>query len=153
MQHNSQQWNCCDIANIPGRPTHSKWCETRPSQGEADSWIYNTEGTSRRSNTFKYGSPVVGSHFGRMCLISARIWPGVPRHWLFPSASGGGHPPGFGLGVVLLPGAWGAPKKGMPTGPKVFFLALPDAYGLWPCDRTHLKNGLVPYSCVGGTHR
>ena len=29
------------------------------------------------------------------------------------------------------------------------FLALPDACGLRPCDRAHLKNGLVPYSCVG----
>ena len=43
-------------------------------------------------------------------------------------------------------------KRGMPTGPKVF-LALPDACGLRPCDRAHLKNGLVPYSCVGGTQR
>ena len=51
----------------------------------------------------------------------------------------------------LLPGAWGSPKRGMPTGSKVF-LALPDACGLRPCDWTHLKNGLVPYSCVGGTY-
>ena len=33
------------------------------------------------------------------------------------------------------------------------FFTLPDACGLRPCDRTHLKNDLVPYSCVGGTHR
>ena len=59
-------------------------------------------------------------------------------------------PPSGGLG--LLPGAWGAPKRGMPIGPKVF-LALSDACGLRPCNRTHLKNGLAPYSCVGGTQR
>ena len=32
----------------------------------------------------------------------------------------------------------------MPTGPKVF-LAMPDACGLRPCNRTHLKNSLVPH--------
>ena len=42
-------------------------------------------------------------------------------------------------------------KRGMPTRPKVF-LALPDACGLRPCDRTHLKNGLVPHSCISGTY-
>ena len=80
--------------------------------------------------------------FGRPSYLWA-VLPGVPRHWRFPPASGG---------LGLLPGAWGAPKRGMPTGPKVF-LALPDACGLRPCDRAHLKNGLVPYSCVGGTQR
>ena len=79
------------------------------------------------------------------------VLPGVPRHWRFPPASGG-HPPRLippSGGLGLLPGA---PKRGMPTGPKVF-LALPDACGFRPCDRAHLKNGLVPYSCVGGTQR
>ena len=82
------------------------------------------------------------------------VLPGVPWHWRFPPASGG-HPPRLipsSGGLGLLPGAWGAPKRGMPTGPKVF-LALPDACGLRPCDRAHIKNGLVPYSCVGGTQR
>ena len=46
----------------------------------------------KKDHTFKYWSPVVGSYFGRTCLILARIWLGVPRHWLFHSASGG-HPP------------------------------------------------------------
>ena len=82
------------------------------------------------------------------------VLPGVPRHWRFPPASGGHTPrlipPSGGLG--LLPGAWSAPKRGRPTGPKVF-LALPDACWLRPCDRAHLKNSLVPYSCVGGTLR
>ena len=43
------------------------------------------------------------------------------------------------------------PKRGMPTGSKVF-LAMPDACGLRPCARNNLKNGLVSYSCVGGTY-
>ena len=38
----------------------------------------------------------------------------------------------------------------MTTGPNVF-LAMPDASGLWPCDRAHLKNGLVPYLLGSGT--
>ena len=37
------------------------------------------------------------------------------------------------------------------TGPNVF-LAMPDACGLRPCDRTHLKNGLVPDLYVAGTY-
>ena len=39
----------------------------------------------------------------------------------------------------------------MPTRPKVF-LSLPNVGGLLPCDQTHLKNGLVPHSYVGGTY-
>ena len=58
--------------------------------------------------------------FGRPSYLWA-VLPGVPRHWRFPPASGG-HPP------RLLP--WGAPKRGMPTGPKVF----------WPC-RTRVGFG------------
>ena len=38
----------------------------------------------------------------------------------------------------------------MSTGPKVF-LVMPDACGLRPCDRTHLKNGFVPFLSGGGT--
>ena len=90
--------------------------------------------------------------FGRPSYLRA-VLPGMPRHWRFPPASGG-HPPRLlppsGEGYCLSPEA--VPKRGMPTGPKVF-LALPDACGLRLCNRTHLKNGLVPYSCVGGTHR
>ena len=37
----------------------------------------------------------------------------------------------------------------MPTGPKVF-LAMPDACGLQPCDRTHLKKPLCHISLVVG---
>ena len=34
----------------------------------------------------------------------------------------------------------------MPMGPKVF-LAMLDVCGLWPCDQTHLQNGLVCFVC------
>ena len=97
-------------------------------------------------------SPVVGLHSvgrltsGRFCRVCLGT-----GDFLRPQ---GAIPSGFyrlrGVGFI----AWrlGAPKRGMPTGPKVF-LALPDSCGLRPCDRTHLKNGLVPYSCVCGTHR
>ena len=39
----------------------------------------------------------------------------------------------------------------MPTGPKVFF-AMPNVCGFRPCDRTHLKNGLVPDLFVSVTY-
>ena len=95
-------------------------------------------------------SQVLGLHsVGR--LTSEQFLLCGPRHRRFPPASEG-HPPRLiphSGGIDWCPGA---PKRGMPTGPKVF-LALPDACGLRPCDRTHLKNGLVPYSCVGGTQR
>ena len=39
----------------------------------------------------------------------------------------------------------------MLTCPKVF-LAMPDTCGLWPCNQTHLKNGLVPDLYVGGAY-
>ena len=65
---------------------------------------------------------------------------------------------------VILPGfyphqgvrfiAWRlkGPYQGeIPTGPKVF-LAIPDACELRPCDRTNLKNGLVPDLYVGGMY-
>ena len=87
--------------------------------------------------------------FGRPSYIWA-VLPGVPRHWRVPPASGV-HPPGFRplCGVYCL--APEAPlKRGMPTRPRVF-LALPDAYGLRLCVRTHFKKGLVPYLSGGGT--
>ena len=36
-------------------------------------------------------------------------------------------------------------------GPKIF-LAMPDMYGLRPCDQTHLKNSLVPDLYTGGAY-
>ena len=105
-----------------------------------------------RSRAFVCGlsSPVFGLHSvgrltsGRFCRVCLGT-----GDFLRPQ---GAIPPGF----YPLRGGWvyclAPPKRGMPTGPKVF-LAWPDACGLRPCDRAHLKNGLVPYSCVGGTQR
>ena len=47
-------------------------------------------------------------------------------------------------------GVQGRPEKGNADGVRGIFGT---AYrvGLRPCDRTHLKHGLVPYSYVGGT--
>ena len=90
--------------------------------------------------------------FGRPSNLWA-VLPGVPRHWRFPPASGAtpqAHTPFGGVGFI----AWHLRrlKKGIADGAEGI-LALPDACGLRPCDRAHLKNGLVPYSCVGGTQR
>ena len=63
---------------------------------------------------------------------------------LFPPASGG-HPL---MEVDFKPES--PLIRGMPTRLKVFLVML-DACGLWPYDRTHLKNGLVPYFSGGGT--
>ena len=91
--------------------------------------------------------------FGRPFYLWAVLL-GVPRYWRVPPASGG-HPP------RLLPpsGGWvyclepEAPPKGeCRRGRRYFWLALPDACGLRPCNWTHLKNGLVPYSCVAWTY-
>ena len=104
----------------------------------------------RGPRTF-FSSPVVGLHSvgrfisGRFCRVCLGT-----GDFLRPQGS---IPPGFCPfwgGYSMAPET--PQKRGMPTGPKVF-LALPDACGLRPCDRAHLKNGLVPYSCVGGTQR
>ena len=94
-----------------------------------------------------------GSHFGRPWCVphgSGRVCP-LSWNYLWPQ---GGRPPRFpasSVGLGLLPGAWGVPKRGMQTGPEAF-LELRDACGLRPCDRTHLKKGLVPPSYTGGVY-
>ena len=68
--------------------------------------------------------------FCRVCLDTGdflRTQGAIPRQAYTP----------FG-GLGLLPGAWRAPKRGMPTGPKVF-LALPDACGFGPATGPTLK--------------
>ena len=83
-------------------------------------------------------SPVVGLHsvgrltsgrFCRVCLGTGDFLrpQGATPGLLLPSGGGG-----------FIAWRLRHPKKGMPTGPKVF-LALPDACGLRPCDQTHLK--------------
>ena len=89
-------------------------------------------------------------YVSRPCLTQGMV---QAECWLtISSGLSGGHSPGFSplrRGSVCL-----APEgpliRRTPTGPKVF-LALPDACGLRPCDRTHIKNGLVPYFSGGGT--
>ena len=93
-----------------------------------------------------------GTHFGRpWCERHGSV--GCDSSLDIPLASVG-RPPRFkpsSEGLGLSPGAWGVPKRRMPTGPEAF-LGLPDASGLWPCDWTHLKKyDLVPYSSAGGT--
>ena len=89
--------------------------------------------------------------FGRPFYLWA-VLSGVSRHWRVPPASGA-HPPKllFPRGVRFI--AWGLrrPQKGNADGVEsIFDLAGP----VWASAlrRTHLKNGLVPYSCVGGTY-
>ena len=95
-------------------------------------------------------SPVVGLHSvgrfisGRFCWLCLGTGTFLRPQWTIP-------PSFYPHGGELLPGAWGAPRRRMPTGEKVF-LTLPDACGLRPGDQTHLKNGLVPNSYVGGTY-
>ena len=85
------------------------------------------------------------SSLGRPCLTQARIWPSaglLTQHFLWPQ---GASPPGFYplREVGLLPET--PLIRGMPMEPKVF-LAMPDACGLPPCARAHLKKGLC-YTC------
>ena len=93
-------------------------------------------------------SPVVGLHsvgrlttrrFCRVCLGTGDFL--RPQGAIPP----GFYPPSGGLLHVT----WGAPKRGIPTGLKVF-LALPDASGLRPCDRTHLKTALCHIRALVG---
>ena len=59
-------------------------------------------------------------------------------------------PPYEGSG--LLPGTWGALNEGIAKGPKVF-RSMRDACRLRPCNRTLLKNCLVPFLSGGGTEK
>ena len=58
----------------------------------------------------------------RAMFASAQIWPGVSRHWRFPSVSGD-HPPGFYYltGGGVLPDTWGAPIEGNVDGTEGIF--------------------------------
>ena len=80
-------------------------------------------------------SPVSGSHPAGRVVPSGSVGYGSALE--IPLASRA-----VPLALTLLrgvsPGAWGIPKRGMPTWPEAF-LELPDVCGLRPCDRTHLK--------------
>ena len=76
----------------------------------------------------------------------------VPPLDTSPLASGGLPPQALTLfgGVGFIARRLRRPEKGNADGVRGIFGT---AYrvGLRPCDRTHLKHGLVPYSYVGGT--
>ena len=94
--------------------------------------------------------PVVESHLVGHCTSGRFYWVCLGTgEFLWPQ---GAIPQGFTpFGGVYYQAPEVPLIREMPMGPKVF-LALPDAYGLRPCYRTHLKNRLVPHSCVGGTY-
>ena len=108
----------------------------------------------RRINTALLASvllcPVVGrsrawlraAQFGRVCSTTGYITSGLR----------GSSPQALTLfgGVGFIARCLRRPAKGNADGVRGIFGT---AYrvGLRPCDRTHLKHGLVPYSYVGGT--
>ena len=102
---------------------------------------------SRSNSRVWCASPVVWGAFRSAVFWSARLGRMLPQHWRFPPASGA-------VPQAFTP-LWGGYclarevplLRGMPTEPRVF-LIMPDASRLRPYDRTHLKNGLVPYSLV-----
>ena len=124
-------------------------CHIRALVGRFDKY----RGPRGRSRAFVCGlsSPVLGLYSvgrltsGRFCRVCLGT-----GDFLRPQ---GAIPPGFYplRGGVI---AWRLRrlKKGNADGAEGIF-SLPDACGLRPCDRAHLKNGLVPYSGVGGTQR
>ena len=82
------------------------------------------------------------ARFGRVCSNTGYITSGLR----------GPSPQALTLfgGVGFIARRLRRPEKGNADGVRGIFGT---AYrvGLRPCDRTHLKNGLVPYSYVGGT--
>ena len=82
------------------------------------------------------------ARFGRVCSTTGYITSGLR----------GPSPQALTLfgGVGFIARRQRRPEKGNADGVRGIFGT---AYrvGLRPCDRTHLKNGLVPYSYVGGT--
>ena len=82
------------------------------------------------------------ARFGRVCSTTRYITSGLR----------GPSPQALTLfgGVGFIARRLRRPEKGNADGVRGIFGT---AYrvGLRPCDRTHLKNGLVPYSYVGGT--
>ena len=103
------------------------------------------------TKAFWVSSPIVGSHLaGCVCLAVDMV--GCVSVLEISSGLRGLSSQAFTLfggGVYCL--APEAPLiRGMPTELKVF-LAMLDAFGLRPCDQTHLKNSSVPYLSGGGT--
>ena len=99
----------------------------------------------RRSFTRTTGflCPVVGR--SRPVVVACcTVRSGVFHHWIHHLWPQGAFPPGFNplrRGLGLSPGAWGAPKRGMPTGSEAF-LELPIALGYGPATGLTLKTAL-----------
>ena len=95
--------------------------------------------------------PVVGRP--RPAVVASRtVRSGVFHHWIHHLWPQGAVPPGFNplrRGWVYRP-APEAPRKRNADGIRGIF-GTACRVGLRPCDRTHLKNGLVPYSYAGGS--
>ena len=113
----------------------------------ADSWNDRIGVTTLFQGVHDLTSPVVGSHSvgrstsGRFCRVCLGT-----GDFLRPQGA-------ITQAFTPLRGVYCLSPliRGMPTGLKVI-LALPNACGLRPCDRTHLKSGLAPHSYVGGTY-
>ena len=82
------------------------------------------------------------ARFGRVCSTTGYITSGLR----------GPSPQALTLfgGVGFIARRLRRPEKGNADGVRGIF-GTAYCVGLRPCDRTHLKNGLVPYSYVGGT--
>ena len=94
--------------------------------------------------------PVVGRS-GPAVIACCTVRSGVFHHWIHHLWPQGAVPPGFNplrRGWVYRP-APEAPRKRNADGARGIF-GTACRVGLRPCDRTHLKNGLVPYSYTGG---
>ena len=96
--------------------------------------------------------PVVG-HSRPTVVASCTVCSDVFHHWIHHLWPQGAVPPQaltlFG-GVGFIARRLRRPEKGNADGVRGIF-GTASRVGLRPCDRTHLKNGLVPYSYVGGT--
>ena len=104
--------------------------------------------------------------FFRTMLLCVLWWGTLDRLWLRAAqsvrvcsttgyiTSGLRGPPPQALtlfgGVGFIARRLRRPEKGNADGVRGIF-GTASRVGLRPCDRTHLKNGLVPYSYVGGT--
>ena len=87
--------------------------------------------------------PVV-RRFRPVVIACLTVRSGVFHHWIQHLWPQWVVPPGFNplrRGWVYCPAPEAPQKRGMPTGSEAF-LELPDACGLWPCDRTHLIKAL-----------
>ena len=116
----------------------------------------------RRINTAHWNAPSELPASVLLCPVVGRSRPavvacctvrsGVFHHWIHHLWPQGAVPQALTLfgGVGFIARRLRRPEKGNADGVRGIFGTV-YRVGLRPCDRTHLKNGLVPYSYVGGT--